>query len=565
MNIIIKKLIVFSRKLKTAKAIEFNEGLNIITGKNKSGKSCIAKSIMYTLGCDVVFEQEWEDFENTYLLFFNLNDNSFALCRKNLNGKQLAKGANYFILTDLSKNKQYIFNTVGEFATYLNTLLDFNIKLQNRFKNNELTNLYPNHIFLLNYVDQDMSWSSLLTETYDKLGFLVDYKNAVTEYLLGYRDNSYYAKLHEKNVIENELKELKVQIEKLKDLANKESLQVSAVENIDVTQFEKEYNLLVERYDSILKSENQYKIDISKLYADISFYTNQIKTTENAIEQLKKNREIHKCPMCDSTIERSIIDLYNVEDSIWDLSNQISQNKIKIDDLQQKLNATRLLLSKIKLDAQQIEVKLKDKEYKIEFVRKLADLGIEKVLNEINSEILDVEKKFDSYTEQHKLIVEQLSKIEKDSDIIKSFYKQLGLIFDKLGITLKCKSDCGRDFFGFRTNYSGTDKNKTFIGFYVTVNILMRKREITFPFIIDTPFKDDFDDDNMQKVFSLINDLFSKSDQQCIVFTSQNRSSNAVLNDLTNANIIKIEGERQLLNTDWQELLLENKEYIGIG
>ena len=564
MNLIIKKLIIFSKRLKTAKEVKFFEGFNIITGKNKSGKSCIAKSIMYTLGCDVVFEQEWEDFENTYLLFFDLNNNSFALCRKNLNGKQLAKGANYFILTDLSKNKKYIFNSVGEFATHLNTLFDFNIKLQNRFKNNELTNLYPNHIFLLNYVDQDTSWSSLLTDTYDKLGFLVDYKNAITEYLLGYRDNIYYAKLYEKNILENELKELRIQIEKLRDLANKESLQVSAVENIDVAQFEKEYNLLVERYESILKSENEYKINISKLYADISFYANQIETTENAIGHLKKNREIHKCPMCDSTIEQNITDLYSVEDSIWDLSNQISQNRIKIEDLQQKLNVMRLQLSKIKLDAQQIEFKLKDKEYKIEFVRKLADLGIEKVINEINGEILDIENKLNSYTERYKQILDQLSKIEKNPDVIKSFYKGLEIIFNKLNIQLKFKSDYRRDFFSFRTNYSGTDKNKTFIGFYATVNMLMQKRGIIFPFIIDTPFKDDFDDDNMRKVFALISSMFSDPKQQCILFTSQNKSSNAILNELTNANITKISGERNLLDGDWQVLMSTYKEYIGI-
>ncbi len=422
--------------------------------------------------------------------------------------------------------------------------------------------------FIKLYVDNSTnlytSWSSLLTDTYDKLGFLVDYKNAITEYLLGYRDNSYYAKLYEKNILENELKELRIQIEKLRELINKESLQVSAVENIDVSQFEKEYNLLVERYESILKSENEYKINISKLYADISFYTNQIETTENAIGHLKKNREIHKCPMCDSTIEQNITDLYSVEDSIWDLSNQISQNRIKIEDLQQKLNTMRLHLSKIKLDAQQIEFKLKDKEYKIEFVRKLADLGIEKVINEINGEILDIENKLNSYTERYKRILDQLSKIEKNSDVIKSFYKELELIFNKLNIKLKFKSDYRRDFFSFRTNYSGTDKNKTFIGFYATVNMLMQKREIIFPFIIDTPFKDDFDDDNMRKVFALISSMFSAPKQQCILFTSQNKSSNAILNELTNANIIKISGERNLLDGDWQVLMSSYKEYIGI-
>jgi len=533
-------------------------------GKNKSGKSCIAKSIMYTLGCDVVFEQEWNDFDNTYLLFFNLNETEFALARKNLNGKQIARGANYFILTNMDTKKQCVFHNVSELAIYLNSVFDFKIKLQNRFKNNELTNLYPNHIFLLNYVDQDMSWSSLLTETFDKLSFLVDYKNAVIEYLLGYRDNRYYTKQHEKNVLEAQIKEIEIQLTKLRELLNKTYLQISAIENIDVAQFEKEYNQLIGRYDKILKSENEYKLIVSELFEKISFYTSQVKIAEDAIEHLKKHTTIHKCPICNTAFEKDIIDLYNVEDSIWGLSDQISQNKIKIADLQQKLDENRLLLSKIKLDAQEIENKLKDKEYKIEFIRKLSDFGVEKVLHEINEEILETENQLYTYREKYKLVSKDLSQTEKNAAILNIFYQELSSNFHKLGLDLKYKSDFKKDFFSFRTNYSGTDKNKTFIGFYATVNKLMRLRDINFPFIIDTPFKDDFDDNNMRKVFNLMNSLFSDVNQQCILLTSHNRSSNAILNELSNTNLIEILGERSLLDGDWQTLISLYKEYIGV-
>ncbi|TKJ00915.1 hypothetical protein FC695_20400, partial [Bacillus cereus] len=75
----LKKLIVISESEKKSKEIEFKEGLNIIIGKNKTGKSSLIKSIFFTFGCEVKFEDEWKKLIDKYLLYFQYGNEYFCI------------------------------------------------------------------------------------------------------------------------------------------------------------------------------------------------------------------------------------------------------------------------------------------------------------------------------------------------------------------------------------------------------------------------------------------------------------------------------------------------------
>ena len=67
----IKKLIVISQSESRSLEIPFKNGLNIILGGNKTGKSSIIKSIFTTFGCECKrIEKDWEKIISAYLLFF---------------------------------------------------------------------------------------------------------------------------------------------------------------------------------------------------------------------------------------------------------------------------------------------------------------------------------------------------------------------------------------------------------------------------------------------------------------------------------------------------------------
>lgn len=82
----IKKLIVISQSESRSLEVPFENGLNIILGGNKTGKSSIIKSIFTTLGCECKsIEADWKKLISSYLLFFNYGEKQFCIVRQ---GKQ---------------------------------------------------------------------------------------------------------------------------------------------------------------------------------------------------------------------------------------------------------------------------------------------------------------------------------------------------------------------------------------------------------------------------------------------------------------------------------------------
>lgn len=79
----IKKLIVISQIESRSLELPFKNGLNIILGGNKTGKSSIIKSIFTTLGCECKrIESDWKKLISYYLLFFKYGEKLFCIVRK---------------------------------------------------------------------------------------------------------------------------------------------------------------------------------------------------------------------------------------------------------------------------------------------------------------------------------------------------------------------------------------------------------------------------------------------------------------------------------------------------
>lgn len=79
----IKKLIVISQSESRSLEVPFENGLNIILGGNKTGKSSIIKSIFTTLGCECKrIESGWKKLISAYLLFFKYGEKSYCIVRQ---------------------------------------------------------------------------------------------------------------------------------------------------------------------------------------------------------------------------------------------------------------------------------------------------------------------------------------------------------------------------------------------------------------------------------------------------------------------------------------------------
>ena len=100
--------------------------------------------------------------------------------------------------------------------------------------------------------------------------------------------------------------------------------------------------------------------------------------------------------------------------SIWELERQIEESKLKYNELKNQFEIQRKSLAMIEIEAARIENTLRDKQYKVEFIKKITDLGIGKVIGDIDSKIYSLEKTIDSIRVSIKELKSELKRIESN-------------------------------------------------------------------------------------------------------------------------------------------------------
>ena len=85
-------------------------GLNIILGGNKTGKSSIIKSIFTTLGCECKrIETDWKKLISAYLLFFKYGEKLFCVVRQ---GKKISDFLRIMRIPILALSKRKLFTNI---------------------------------------------------------------------------------------------------------------------------------------------------------------------------------------------------------------------------------------------------------------------------------------------------------------------------------------------------------------------------------------------------------------------------------------------------------------------
>lgn len=81
-DVILTEILISDFQEKTARKFYFNEGINIITSsENHVGKSSLIKSIYYTLGAEVNFDDNWDKSSKIYSVKFRLGNQNYQVVR----------------------------------------------------------------------------------------------------------------------------------------------------------------------------------------------------------------------------------------------------------------------------------------------------------------------------------------------------------------------------------------------------------------------------------------------------------------------------------------------------
>ncbi|QPQ34431.1 AAA family ATPase [Lysinibacillus sp. JNUCC-52] len=549
MQLVINEFSILSPSIEKAFNEKFRSGVNLIVGEKDTGKSTLARSILYTFGCDVKgLDLITSSPNNIYILDFNIDNDRYLLVRQKL--KQ-GRGKNCFKLLQYKNKELLTYYDTTSFKEKLNELL--NIKLSTLDKNGIETKLFPNHIFLPFYTDQDNSWQSYLKDTFSNINFISDYKKLILEYFTGARSNNYYDLILRKNKLKRELQNLEAII-KSKELIIEENLRnIKILEDIDINNFKKNYEIVLKLFNSVIETEHQLKDQLNQNIFEKNSLKEMEDSINSSIEVMIEENMKKECPTCNQSIFNTIEDNYSLQIAKQNLIQEREKIKMQLHDVQKNIDNLLEELNQTVMTNKEYEEKLNANANVVSMAERADSYALSRINIRLEEELEGLLG--DKVGVESKLDVIETSLKELNSIDVASKYKKLMIkAFEELNIKFSFNNYYNSNLESVNINLSGASKVQAFIAQYVSIYQMSQdnKEVIDIPMFIDTFLKDDFNNIEIEKTVSFI---FSKLEDQhqSFVFISNNEQT---LKSVEGYNFARIDLEEpfNIFNKGYKEI-----------
>ncbi|CAI1948314.1 hypothetical protein [Serratia fonticola] len=558
-----QRLVLISDSKRLANQFTFPKRLNLITGKDNSiGKSTLAKSLLWSLGCDPVIDQEWKSNDIKSILYFSINNKEYFSCR----------GSHSIILGIVGGEARRYIHTTGDFSKDLSDLVNFKMKLPNRSDGN-LETPPPAYYFLPFYIDQIKSWSSPW-DSFENLGQYANWKNTLIKYFTGYLKPEHFD--IEENIYEySEVKKKSgVKIEKFQSavevIVDNSADSPIALNNEDFSRIQEEintelhelidyqtrfYNAQATITSNIYDLERQYELATSaanELEEDYKFAVESI-PTDNL-----------ECPLCGTLHDNSLPNramLLSEKNSLLDEANSIAYKIAELKsslaelnkDAQFYTNEIERINKKYITDDNTIE-----KDIIAQVIDTISTENVSRNIQvKIDNEDLKISKANNSITELKKDQRKLLSTKDKE-ELNSSFMSKLLGNIEALGSTginlskVKSPTDYKQLLGG-----GAAEAARGLLAYQLAVlqQIHGAKTCIVPPFIIDTPNQQE---QAGHRYETIIKELMRSvpQDYQIILCAMENDALNGFKHD---ANVIELNSNRLLIASQYNSLRAEYK------
>ncbi|MBO0995682.1 hypothetical protein [Bacillus sp. SD088] len=555
-RLLIRKLIVISDGEEKSKEVSFSQGLNIIIGENKTGKSSLIKSIFHSLGCEVKLEGDWKKLIDSYLLFFIYGDNEYCVVRQ---GKQ-------FRLIEILDDSMKLLVDTLHFHEYSNYLMReiFGISIDLLTKDEDTVSITPPLLFRFQYIDQDRGWNKI-GESFTNTQYIINWKDYTNKYIVGFQGEEFYKTKKEINQLNKKIDQLKSKLNHYNELIEEFEVLNSSVEG---TYTPPQTDLeLVKR---LLKNLTQLEKERLRIHNSLSNLKNERYEKTQSLEILKRNihslnddhqfameqDDIILCPFCgkehknsleerveiikDIQVGNQLIklnrdDLKKIEGKVSDLEKEYHAVNSKYVELKKNLESTQSgasvvntyryegkkeLIHKSKEESRKVRRKLEEEHYKF--------LNKDEYLKELNSE----EKRKQVYSE------------------LKRHYK---IVMNKLNIPLSYMKF--RDFVQV-LNKTGSELPRIIYAYHIALYLfnLEKGKNIFNWLVVDTPNQQGQDETNLKNI-DLVLDLVLSEKGQFIIGTERKTGFENKANQ-----VIKLTEYKRCLSN---EKYLEHKELLS--
>lgn len=542
---IFNKILIADLNTKTAKLVNFTEGINVITSEeNHVGKSSLVKSLYHSLGAEVGFDEMWDKKSKLYITEIIINNDIYKFVRHN--GKFVVlKNDIIELITD---------SISVELAKYYEYILNFSVYLPN--KNTGKHELAPPvFTFLPYYIDQDAGWGM---EPYTSFQYLNQYNKKYRQtslyYHLGVYNKDYIDLLAKIDKNKNEISTIDTKINEIKTplaILQKESSFLIQSENIG--DFDSSFVISKEALEEIIKDVSISRDKIQKLESQLLQYSRQKNTIKeyNKIRKSNKlfvdnNQYIPACPKCGYIMSEEI---YKIVQSQYAIANEefiINQIEYLIKKVDEQLKIEKdnyvILAKKLKIE----EEKIQNKENKFEIYTKLKGLNstikhLEEEYNKLAGRKVYLENENKNLEKEKRKITDKKLVDAKYEEYLHSDLTSLGAWNSTFEKKLKISEPL---------KAQGTLSSKIILSqytaLYKTMNSLSIDSIPRFPFVIDSPRTKEASKLSSKEILDLILNIESLP-QTIIVTVDFKDYVNPEFNN-TNINIVTLTKQFELLN-----------------
>ena len=522
-------LLVYSESNQKYFFTTFSDGVNIVYGRNTSGKSTLFQSIIYSMGIndghaylDDILQEK---------ILFRLD------CTIEKNGKKknsvfIREDETLFIKIEGCPIER--FNGISSdnsrehirLKDFLSDIFNFTLKLEAK---DEYKIAPIEAMWLPYYISQSVGWV-YLRKSFSNLDFFRNFKSDYNDYYLGIGQD---IDRLEKQRLQNLLKIKKEEIELLSKVEkDNEELQVARLEDEEFLSLSNEYlQEHAKLIEQLRKNENDFVLKC-----------NELRYFEQRLAVLKKVEKNHKqqspqsakCPTCTqqlpSSIEANYIffqDFHDTEKSILDIRAKIKEVQSAVNSIDKKIKDQKDEIAKLYATLNRyFKGQLS---YQSWLNGKANVLLITKIEQKIGQLYLDVG-----------VIEDKLRGFKSDDDLLKernsrnnSFSLSFGRLLTQLGVKQLIEERHTQVYQISSFPSQGVELHKTVMAYHFAFNAAIREfgNVHRFPFLLDAIFKEDIDAINKQTILTFISKNRPK-DTQLIFSVAQSPKDSSTASDL---------------------------------
>lgn len=525
----IRKLILLSQTEGSSAAIDFSDGLNIIIGGNKTGKSSVIKSIFYTLGCKLKIEKDWLALIDKYAVQFSYGKKHYLVVRvkdefdlfETDRKLEQIKAIKRFEKTDSDQDK---------FHMTLMHLLGVNMTWVTVF--NKIVQVTPSHIFSFHYVDQDSGWRSIAGSfTHDD--YVQNWKEEMLKYVVGFQGEDYYSSKTELDRLRLEVKGINKKIDYIREFVGQIGVEfdennVEPNDNVEggidfqvKSVFEKistlqRANLNLTKEIEVLGNEryNLYKrLEVLKNY--------EIDLIEDHKFASKLPDEV-TCPTCGVIHKNTVIEKASIVAHIQSCHDNTSslRRELKIlDDNIEVLTSTKLQNMR-QLRVERIEYRKLQKETDV--LERIKNFGKRELVSKSQGGLASlVQERLDTRlrVEEQTRALERYNSESKRKEIVGRLKENFKEVLAEVGVRVDRTKLRG---FRAELTQTGSELPRVIYSYYAALYTLVMENGL-YPFkflVIDTPNQQGQDDIKLGHIFKTFG-RFTSNKGQVIIGTER--------------------------------------------